>query len=436
MNKAVFIIIYTTLEMLNVALAYTVVFQARLRQNKKWIIISCLLGVVLQTSVYILVDDTWESLINLFYWLVIPMFWLERRKVKWFALYPFVWIGTSSLNISASFALAAFQEVPVLKVLELSWEKILCQSVCVVLMLMAMIYRWIRKRQIVEVELRFNQYAVLCIGIFCDFSIVSTTQLISIGKDITPRIKNIYGLAVSISSLVFILLSLWQAISMYRQLEYESRLELQENFAKMQEKQIKRIIEMDEGMRRLRHDMKAHMVAIRAFADKEECGKIQEYLNEMEENSYIREVVSYIGDSAADAVLREYMDRAKVRGIEVEHTINYTIFVNVKSFDLCTIISNLMQNAIEACDKIPLHLQRKICVTIDTVGGFMGIHISNTVAEEVLIEGNRLCTTKENKRKHGMGSQNIRQTVEKYGGEVSYFNEPGWFHARIIIKGM
>lgn len=85
--------------------------------------------------------------------------------------------------------------------------------------------------------------------------------------------------------------------------------------------------------------------------------------------------------------------------------------------DLCTILSNALDNAIEACEKISSDEQKIILVKCSYIKHIQFIWISNPVAEDVKIINNTVETSKADKNIHGIGLYNIRRTVAKYEGE-------------------
>ena len=107
--------------------------------------------------------------------------------------------------------------------------------------------------------------------------------------------------------------------------------------------------------------------------------------------------------------------------------------VKVSSYDLCTVISNLLRNAIESCEKIEDVSNRIIKIKMNTYQSFIFITIENTVAKEVKIKNNELVTEKKDTRYHGLGSGNVKAVVDKYNGKLAYYCENGWFKTEIQI---
>lgn len=428
------IFLLTTVEMLNVLFAYLVVFGAKLRKEKRYIIvISYVLGLAIQTGSYLMVGDLNATLITTCYWFVLPICWFERRKRKWFALYPFIFVGMGVINAAISYVVAVFLGIPGGQIVEIGWLQFLCECGGMLLLVVMKIYQKKRMYDAVEVELNPVQYLFLFIGIICSGILIGCVQVLSQGWEMTVRVENIIGLILVIMCVIFIVVCLWQGIIMHQRMVYKNQTQQYEKYMQMQEEQIHQIMEKDEMMRKFRHDLNVHMTALQACAEAQNYEQLREYLSDMKHNSYIKREVSYTGDSVIDAVLREYLGQAEEAGIEVYHTIHYDRNNQVKIYDICTIISNLLKNAIEACGKLETG-KRKIDYKMGSMDNFLQIIVENTANGKVDINDYRLSTSKKDKKNHGLGSEIVRQTAQKYGGSVDYHSEETSFRAEVLLK--
>lgn len=428
------VLILTTIEMLNFLLAYIVVFGAKLRREKGYIIVTYIAGLILQAVVFLFSGTGWDSMITMLYWFIIPVCWFTKRKKKWFALYPFVFLGMSIINVSATFAVAVITGLPEGRVVKNIQYRMLCEMFGIITLMIILIYQKIKKRKVIEVSLSWKQYILLFIGILCSIILIGTIQIVSSGEVMTVRIQNAAGTALVFTCVIFIILCLWQGIIMYQRMEYKNQMEKYEKFMQMQEEQIHSIVDRDEKMRRFRHDMNAHMTALRACVRERDYNKMSEYLDEIEGYSYIMKEIVYTGDSAVDAVYREMIENAWEKEIAVEYDINLNSGYAVKSFDLCVIVSNLLKNAIEANEKIEEADKRKIEVKMYAVDNYMQMTVENPVNRKVEIVDNVLRTSKRDKKYHGIGSENVRQTVEKYNGSVEYKCDDNKFSAEVFLQ--
>lgn len=426
--------VYMTIEMLNYALAYTVIFQAKLRKEKGWIVGSYFLGLGIQILVYGRTNVPLNAFVAILYYIVIPLCWFPQRKKKWFALYPFIVMGMSIITVCASFMLAILFRKSADEVVCTGWMNILCECTGIVVLMFIYIYRKIRHKKPVEVELGWSQYVLLFIGVFAGISILGIAQALSSGIELTTFIGNMYGFLLSVLSVVFVILSLWHGIVTYRQIQYKSQAEQYESFMRLQEEQIHRIVDKDTRMRKFQHDVQEHMIALRGYAQAGDCERVTQYIDEIQQYSYMKQVVNYTGDSAVDAVLRDMFAQAQEKGIRLNIQIDRFPMREVSSFDVCILFSNLLKNAIEACQKIVDKKERVIEVKTSFYDGMLGICIRNCVAEPVVIQDNQLITTKENRKNHGWGTKNVQEVAERYDGTATYTCGNEWFQAELWLE--
>lgn len=102
-------------------------------------------------------------------------------------------------------------------------------------------------------------------------------------------------------------------------------------------------------------------------------------------------------------------------------------------YEFCTILSNLIKNSVEACEKIENVEDRRIEIKICSYNAQVYLEVGNTVPEDVVIRNNHLSTTKSDKKNHGIGSRNVERTVNKYGGELEYQCKNKWFWVEVTI---
>lgn len=107
--------------------------------------------------------------------------------------------------------------------------------------------------------------------------------------------------------------------------------------------------------------------------------------------------------------------------------------INIEDEDIVTLLANLLDNAIEAADKVT-DKQRVIKIQFVDEQGKVTISVRNPVGEALKKEGNRILTSKANKKEHGIGIINIQNVVRKYNGESIYSCSNGYFTHSVIIQ--
>ena len=106
-------------------------------------------------------------------------------------------------------------------------------------------------------------------------------------------------------------------------------------------------------------------------------------------------------------------------------------FDEINIIDLCVLVGNLLDNAIEACQKIDK--QKRIQVSFKQEGNFLNVIIKNTYIDE---KNNDLLTTKDNKLNHGYGIKSVRSIVEKYEGTFKIIKNNGYFIVSVLLKNV
>ena len=175
-------------------------------------------------------------------------------------------------------------------------------------------------------------------------------------------------------------------------------------------------------VRRFRHDFRNMSIAIKKLlADGQQeqtLALLQTYNNTLNTPGAFHPAFD-TGNGIADALLTDKQQRAGL----CNATIRFQGVLPQDSLlptDLCVILGNTLDNAIEACEKLPADIEKVISITCNCNSGFLFLSICNPVAEKVVVNNNHISTTKENKTLHGFGLHSLNSVVKKYDGEVKF----------------
>lgn len=428
----IYLTLYLVTEMLNYLLAYRVIFQVEItRDKRRWAVGIISLLIIHFVTMYLYGENISES-ISLVTMIILPICMLENIEKKNFIIYPFIVMGTTNIMISITFLCAIFCEMSESQILESNLLRVLYQCIPTILMLILEGYRKCKKKSLIQIQLGRQQYFLFYVGAFCSLLLTMTMQTLSSGE-ITEKVINVCGFASSIACVVFILLILWQGIVVYREIQYKERCEMNEQYLELQAEHFQQLMTQDQKMRKFRHDMKSHMNMLNYYCENEKHQDLKEYLEKITNESAIYDVAVYTRNQSVDAVIAPLAQWAQEKNIDMEWKGILPEKIDVALYDLCTILSNLLKNAIEACEKIPQENERKIITKVGSYNSHIYFEIKNTVAEEVIIKNERLVTTKKDSVNHGIGSRNVEEAVEKYDGTILYQYENGWFKVEIGI---
>lgn len=188
---------------------------------------------------------------------------------------------------------------------------------------------------------------------------------------------------------------------------------------------------MYRQMRMWRHDYRNHIQTMKVFATNGDLEAIRTYLDELDTDLNAVDTAVKTGNAMADAILNSKISLAKSRHIAVHVDAHVPVKLNMSELDLCVILGNLFDNAIEASLPLPED-QRLIRVYMDMKNTQLYISFTNFTASQKLPKWNgRFRTTKGDG--HGFGLVRMDQIVERLDGYLSRNSEDGAFTTEILI---
>lgn len=188
---------------------------------------------------------------------------------------------------------------------------------------------------------------------------------------------------------------------------------------------------MYRQIRGWRHDYRNHIQAMKAHAAKGDLAAIQSYLDALDTDLNTVDTVIKTGNAMADAILNSKISLAKARDIPVHADAHIPLALTTSELDLCVIIGNLFDNAIEASLALPPE-QRMIRVYMDMKGTQLYISFTNfTAGKKQAKIGGLFRTTKG--EGHGFGLVRIDSIVERLDGYLSRNSEDGAFTTEILL---
>ncbi len=178
-----------------------------------------------------------------------------------------------------------------------------------------------------------------------------------------------------------------------------------------------------ESYRAFRHDYEKLMTSIKTLLRRKEYNKAIQMLDDIHDTMQqsVRVHNNYSDNMLLDAILQDAADVCEEKNIRFLAHAHLPESVPMADLDIIRVFTNITNNAIEACNKIS-DSERFIEVTSNSTQNWTIIEISNSFNGDLLIVGEDLKTTKEDKDFHGLGLQIIRETIEEMGGLV--FTEP------------
>lgn len=230
-----------------------------------------------------------------------------------------------------------------------------------------------------------------------------------VGESEVITLKNIVVVATTIG-VVFAIVYLMKNVSLLT-------LKQNEILSRLDEQQVgyEKMLKSDEQLREFRHDYKNHMLVVTALLNAGKTDEAADYLEKVKVKSGIVGRQFSTGNFVVDAILNNKNSLAE----EFEIHIGFSGVVptaGVENADLCTVVANLLDNAIEGTKRYVGN--RYINITASVRNGYLAFSVANPVNSKVEIKGNRIKTTKQDSKNHGIGLRNVQNTAEKYGGTM------------------
>ena len=180
-----------------------------------------------------------------------------------------------------------------------------------------------------------------------------------------------------------------------------------------------------------RHDYRNHIQTMKAFAANGDLDAIRSYLDQLDTDLNTVDPSVKTGNTMADAILNSKISLAKSRHISVHVDAHIPVKLNMSELDLCVILGNLFDNAIEASLALP-EAQRLIRVYMDMKNTQLYISFTNFTASKKMPKlGTRFQTTKGDG--HGFGLVRIDNIIARLDGYLSRNSEDGAFTTEILI---
>ena len=239
---------------------------------------------------------------------------------------------------------------------------------------------------------------------------------------------------IIISAALLILLIWFTAIflMMANSLNRNAKLQQENHFLSMQRERYENLKIAIEDARQARHDMRHQLNQISALAEAGDLEQIREYLARAALRIPNMDM-SFCEIRAADSVIGDYCALARREGVPFQTQADLPAALPVDEIDLCLVLANLLENALEASLRtdparrrigVRAYMHSSRLVLIQVENAFDGeIHEKNGVLQSSKRKGS------------GVGVQSVRRIAEKTGGASTFTHQNGVFAARVMLRG-
>lgn len=224
------------------------------------------------------------------------------------------------------------------------------------------------------------------------------------------------------------------ALYLYERLERQSAL-LQkqtqyEQHLKGQLKYLDELLIKQKELRSFQHDVTNQLVALKGYFANGEAASGMQHIDTLLQRVGAATPAFDTGNTALDAILSTKQTLAKSKDISFEARIRIGMQLDVDSVDLSVIFGNALDNALEACDRLPDNTDKKIILILTQDEQTLFCQLANTAPPK---EQAAFATSKPDKENHGYGLANLTAALANYGGEPMVSWEDGWFTLSFML---
>ncbi len=180
-------------------------------------------------------------------------------------------------------------------------------------------------------------------------------------------------------------------------------------------------IQKDEQQRHLMHDMKNHFLTVDLLAQQGQYERMHEYLAGLSAAFEASAVHSYCGHPLIDSILDSKLARMQKAGITAhfaQQKLSDPTALRIRDLDLCAVVGNLLDNAIEACEQLPRDAERCVKVNISATDSALVVQTLNPCKDAKTEAQRALHGRSVRGRYRGTGLKSVRRIVDAYGGEL------------------
>lgn len=185
--------------------------------------------------------------------------------------------------------------------------------------------------------------------------------------------------------------------------------------------------------RRLWHDFQNHLLAIQAMTENGDREGADRYIKDLSESISTDKLAAKTGYNPVDLLLYKKQVQAAEQEAKIKLVIQCELCgMNFTGYDLCSVIGNLLDNALEAVKAVSSE-ERIIELNLKRQQGMLFISCKNPYKGEIKTENGRLITSKNDKKNHGIGISSIEQVCQKYQGTMEIQTDNEVFHVLVLL---
>ena len=331
------------------------------------------------------------------------------------------------INLPVMSAISAITGIPMLQLqMSQNVERVVCLFITKILYFaLTQFILSFRKKE--EYHFSRNEWIMILSAFMITLLIGISMYMITVGGKTTEYIYVAVTLLIScLDAVIFIFLR-----KMNRTSQIEKERDIMEIQLQRQQDEMQHLQQQYEEISILRHDFRNGIDCLCGMIEQGDCSGALAYAKRFKERK-VNTILSQVQCSSTmlNAVVNAKFNDAQSKGIDTSLRLVVQIPHDLE-FDLSIMLSNLLDNAIEACEKNPSNAQ--ILLTISEEAGYYRLVVRNTIAASVLKKNQELKTEKANKKLHGWGLRSVTDLVSKRNGLIDFYEKEGMFYVDILL---
>jgi sensor histidine kinase YesM len=247
------------------------------------------------------------------------------------------------------------------------------------------------------------------------------------GADLANISNNLIFVSAVIVGTFLSMLFMFEYIGSLAQKNLDAQAELQQT--KWQNEHYKNVKDTYQALRSWKHDFQNHLEVMGTYLQKQKYAEMQKYLSQISTEIEPFMHLYTTGNDVADAVLSNKLFIAHSKGIRVNVSVVLPEKMGISDVQLCSVLSNLLDNAIEAQQSVA---EPFINISIRPERGMLTMKIENSSTGNYNLKKRQLTTTKKEKG-HGIGLQQVKKIVEDSRGILDIQPQADTFTVKILL---
>lgn len=237
---------------------------------------------------------------------------------------------------------------------------------------------------------------------------------------------------ITIIGLFFMLaLNIYLSINAARKQEKEREVENLNKLMEIQKESIERFIRQEKELHRTKHDLEHRLYSIRFLLEQNKITESAELFRQLIEDVYGKSKEMTVEQNIVDTVISNIELKYASKGVSLQKDITYFDDSVIGLVDLCILLGNLTDNAVEAAS---MSTEKMVKISVREEKDCLYIKASNTFSEKYS-DIYKFSTRKDDIWKHGFGMHSIREIVDRYHGIFWTYVEEDFLHINIVISG-